>query len=180
MIGSIHRLKRSGLTAFLLAALSLVGVPKASWAAPAAATEQPAAAKVDINTATDKELEELPGVGPSTAKKIIANRPYAKVEDLSKAGLSEAKIAKLESLVTLGEGKSSKVVSVGGAKTGGAEKGAAEKPMAEKAAKIDINTATPKELEELPVSGRPPRAAITQPVTISTAPATVVAVTASR
>jgi competence protein ComEA len=37
---------------------------------------------VNINTATQAELEALPGIGPVTASKIISGRPYAKVEDL--------------------------------------------------------------------------------------------------
>jgi DNA uptake protein ComE-like DNA-binding protein len=43
------------------------------------------AARVDLNVATEKELEDLPGVGPATAKKIIAGRPYGSVAELSKA-----------------------------------------------------------------------------------------------
>ncbi|MBI4039196.1 helix-hairpin-helix domain-containing protein [Candidatus Daviesbacteria bacterium] len=38
--------------------------------------------KVNINTATQAELEALPGVGPVTASKIISDRPYQAVEDL--------------------------------------------------------------------------------------------------
>lgn len=38
--------------------------------------------KVNVNTATQAELEALPGVGPVTASKIISDRPYSGVEDL--------------------------------------------------------------------------------------------------
>lgn len=38
--------------------------------------------KVNLNTGTQAELEDLPGIGPVTAGKIISGRPYAKVEDL--------------------------------------------------------------------------------------------------
>jgi DNA uptake protein ComE-like DNA-binding protein len=37
---------------------------------------------IDINTADLQELEMLPGVGPVTARNIVANRPFRKPEDL--------------------------------------------------------------------------------------------------
>ncbi len=39
-------------------------------------------AKVNINTATQAELEALPGIGPVTASRIISDRQYQTVEDL--------------------------------------------------------------------------------------------------
>lgn len=61
-------------------------------------------AKVDLNTASEKELDSLPGVGPATAKKIIGGRPYSSVADLSKAGLSASTIKKITPLVTVSGG----------------------------------------------------------------------------
>ncbi|HMK55586.1 MAG TPA: helix-hairpin-helix domain-containing protein [Dissulfurispiraceae bacterium] len=59
-------------------------------------------AAVDLNTASQQQLEDLKGVGVATAKKIIANRPYKSVDELSKAGLSAKKIADLKPFVTVG------------------------------------------------------------------------------
>lgn len=38
--------------------------------------------KININTAQEKELDTLPGVGTVTAQKIIKGRPYQSVEEL--------------------------------------------------------------------------------------------------
>jgi hypothetical protein len=65
---------------------------EAKKAAPAAAAPT---APVDINNATQAELEAIKGVGPATAKKIIAGRPYAAVADLSKAGLTKSQVTSL-------------------------------------------------------------------------------------
>ena len=56
------------------------------------------AKKVDLNTGSEKDLQELPGVGEVTAKKIVAGRPYTSVEGLSKAGVSESEIARISEL----------------------------------------------------------------------------------
>jgi DNA uptake protein ComE-like DNA-binding protein len=39
---------------------------------------------VNLNTASEKELESLPGVASSRADQIIAHRPYSSVDDLSR------------------------------------------------------------------------------------------------
>jgi hypothetical protein len=88
-----------------LAIIALFGAMSSSVFAqssePASASST---AKVDINSASEKQLDALPGVGPATAKKIIAGRPYSSVSDLSKAGVSAATIKKIEPLVTAGGG----------------------------------------------------------------------------
>ena len=76
----------------------------AGQAAPTKAVQ--ATAPVNLNAASQAELEALPGVGAATAKKIIAGRPYASVADLAKAGVPKNTIAKITPLVTVGGGSS--------------------------------------------------------------------------
>jgi competence protein ComEA len=58
--------------------------------------------KVNLNTASKDELDTLPGVGISTAEKIIAARPFAKIEDIQNvSGIGEATYAKLKDLITV-------------------------------------------------------------------------------
>ncbi len=118
--------------------------------------------KVDLNSATQQELEALPGVGAATAKKIIAGRPYSSVSDLAKAGLSAKTIEKISPLVTAGAGGGAKTEPAKAAvqekaeKTTKATKAAAAEKMASAApsgAKVDLNTASQKELEALPGVG---------------------------
>ncbi|MFA6981763.1 MAG: helix-hairpin-helix domain-containing protein [Patescibacteria group bacterium] len=67
-----------------------------------ATTNQDAASTllVNVNTASQDELEELPGIGEVTAKRIIENRPYEDLSDLSeKASLSSSVAEKIVDLV---------------------------------------------------------------------------------
>jgi competence protein ComEA len=62
--------------------------------------------KVNINTASESDLETLPRVGPTMAKRIIAwreaNGRFATIEDLmSVTGIGEKTFAELKDLVTI-------------------------------------------------------------------------------
>jgi comEA protein len=77
-------------------------------AVSAFATKNPPTHPIDINLASAKELEELPGVGPTTAKAIIQFRTktgrFHRVEDLlAIRGISETKLAKMRPYITVGQ-----------------------------------------------------------------------------
>ena len=61
--------------------------------------------KININTATQEQLDTLPGIGQSTALKIIEyrkeNGKFKKIEDIKQVkGIGEAKFNKLKDLIT--------------------------------------------------------------------------------
>ena len=71
------------------------------------AAASPTGGKIDLNRATAAELDALPGVGPSTAEKIVADReangPFRTVEDLKRvSGIGDKKFADLADLVCVG------------------------------------------------------------------------------
>lgn len=51
-----------------------------------------AATKMDLNTAPEASLMQIPYVNKQIAKKIIANRPYATVNELTKADIRNVAI----------------------------------------------------------------------------------------
>jgi hypothetical protein len=57
---------------------------------------------VDLNAASEKELEDIKGVGPATAKNIIAARPYKSVDDLKKAKIPDKTIESMKPYVKVG------------------------------------------------------------------------------
>ena len=56
--------------------------------------------KIDLNAATQAELETLPDIGPKLAQAIIEGRPYVVVEDVLKVkGIGEKKFAAIKPLI---------------------------------------------------------------------------------
>ena len=51
----------------------------------------PQASKVDLNSATRKQLDNLPGLTKDDAEKIVKNRPYSKKRDLVDRGVLDEK-----------------------------------------------------------------------------------------
>ena len=57
----------------------------------------------DINLANLDELEDLPGIGPVTAEKIVnyrrINGPFLSADDLLAAGLTRSQVAGIEEFI---------------------------------------------------------------------------------
>lgn len=83
------------------------GAQGADAAGAGASSGSAAGGRVNINRATAAELDTLPGVGPSTAEKIVADReangPFATTEDLKRvSGIGDKKYEELADLVCVG------------------------------------------------------------------------------
>jgi competence protein ComEA len=153
----------------LLAVLTMIVMAPVCIHAAGAQANAQATALVDLNKASEQEITALKGVGPATAKKIIAARPYNSVDELSKAGLSAKKIEAIKPFVTVGAAPAAPVTAAPVKKTAppafSAQKGQAPAAAssAQKAAPakqklapgqmVNINTASMEELQALPGIG---------------------------
>ena len=89
-----------------LTALSIMSILFAA-SVSRAETKHPPAHSVDLNTATSEQLQQVPGIGPSTANAIVNFRqksgPFKKIEDLlAIKGISKARLEKMRPYLTLG------------------------------------------------------------------------------
>jgi competence protein ComEA len=69
-------------------AVAVVGAGQPAWSQARAATADAAAGKVNINSASAKELMALSGIGEKVAQRIVqfreANGPFKSVDDLKR------------------------------------------------------------------------------------------------
>jgi competence protein ComEA len=100
----------------MLAIVAIAAIPAVAQQKPTPSSSRPAAAKpaaapgapVNLNTATQAQLETLPGIGPRAAERILEyrqkNGSFKKVEDLMNVkGIGEKSFLKLKPLLTVTE-----------------------------------------------------------------------------
>jgi competence protein ComEA len=72
--------------AFLVVALMFAVVPVVAYSEPPGSVQQVSLTAVNINTAPSEELQELPGIGPVLAERVVqyrqAHGPFTSVEQI--------------------------------------------------------------------------------------------------
>lgn len=161
------RIAQKWVSAFVLVLGLMAGfsaTPTFAVEAAKDAKDAKPAAKIDLNKATEEELQDLPGVGEATAKKIVEGRPYKSVDELAKHGVRASTIAKIAPLVVQPHEAAAKMADPKAADkkemakddkkmAKDEKKEPAKDPKAAADEKIDINTADAADLEELPGVG---------------------------
>jgi competence ComEA-like helix-hairpin-helix protein len=104
MLGRRHSVLR---IFFALLALALATIP------PAFAKKKPPAHPININTANSSDLQQVPGIGPSTAQKILDTRKsygsFKSVDELlAIRGIGPKKLEKMRKYLTVGKPPSRK------------------------------------------------------------------------
>lgn len=97
------------MIAFTLHSSACVTLPRHDSGVTQASFEEPTAerpSRININAASARELEKLPGVGKTIAERIIAHRtqygPFRRAEHLMMVrGISDRKFRDLRDLITI-------------------------------------------------------------------------------
>ncbi len=97
--------------------------------------------KINLNTCTLEELQNLPGVGPAMGAHIMAGRPYESLDDLARDGVPLSTIEQIRSLVILGP-----LVPAASPWPG---KRPGDEPPPKTANPIDLNTASAAQLQRV-------------------------------
>src|SRR5580693_6540127 len=97
---------RAALLLSLLASLVLA-------AGTAAATKKPPSQPINLNAASSEQLQQVPGIGPATADKILQMRksygPFKSVDDLlAIRGIGKKRLEKMRKYLTVGGPSQSK------------------------------------------------------------------------
>jgi competence protein ComEA len=93
-------------------------------ALPGLAKKKPPAHPINLNTATASELQQVPGIGPSTADKILQMRKaygsFKTVDDLRAVrGIGEKRLAKMRKYLTVGKLAQANTTRTAGSQTAG-------------------------------------------------------------
>jgi comEA protein len=89
--------------------LFFILLPSLIFSTPlAAGRKKPPAQPVNINTANSEQLQQVPGIGPATADKILQMRksygPFKSVDDLlAIRGLGAKRLEKMRKYLTVGK-----------------------------------------------------------------------------
>jgi competence ComEA-like helix-hairpin-helix protein len=107
---------RAALLPWLLVSLVLA-------AGTSAATKKPPPQPINLNTATSEQLQEVPGIGPATADKILQMRksygPFKNVDDLlAIRGIGKKRLDKMRKYLIAGRPAAASKPSAGSKSTG--------------------------------------------------------------
>ena len=96
------------LSSIIVALIALAFALLTSLPAAHAAKKKPPLHPINLNTATSSELQQVPGIGPSTADKILKMRksygPFHSVDDLRAIkGIGAKRLEKMRKYLTVGK-----------------------------------------------------------------------------